>query len=70
MLTADTALETWTSLTTILDSIVHKLTYSLLVESLEWIAIENLVTDVVTHESTYVITRESEGHLSKVVCTE
>ena len=70
MLTADTALETFTSLTTFLHRIVNELTYRLLVESLERICIEDLVAEVVTHECSYVITRESECHLSEVVCTE
>jgi hypothetical protein len=56
MLTADTALEVSTCLTTISHSILDKLTHTLLVDSLEWVAIENLVAEVVTHEGSYVVT--------------
>ena len=56
MLAADTALEVWTCIATILDSILDKLTNTLLVDSLEWVAIEALVAEVVTHEGSYVVT--------------
>ena len=56
MLTADTALEALTSLATFLDCVVNELTYRLGVESLEWVSVEDLVAEIVTHESSYVVT--------------
>ena len=56
VLTADTALEAFACTATFLDSVVYELTYRLLVESLEWVSIEDLVAEVVTHECSYVVT--------------
>ena len=56
MLTADTALEVRTCCATIIYSILNKLTHALLVDSLEWVAIEDLIAEIVTHEGSYVVT--------------
>ena len=54
MLTADTALEALACnclarLASLYDSVLNELTYRLLVESLEWVSIEDLVAEIVTH---------------------
>ncbi len=70
MLTADTAHELWSLRTSTLDTELNELADSLGIDGLEWICIEDLVSEIVTHEGTYIVTREAEGHLGKVVCTE
>lgn len=70
MLAANTAFELRTCVTALCNGIVDEFAYGLGIEALEWIAIEDLVAEVVTHESTYVITAETEGHLSKVIGSE
>ena len=64
MLTTDTTFEIWTSATTLLDSHLHQLTNTCLVENLEWIDIQNLLLQVNWQEAGNVVTAVAECHLS------
>ena len=70
MLATDTYVEVLVSGFTKLESHIHKLTNTILVESCERIVLEDLCIVVSVEELTCVVTRESECHLSKVVSTE
>ena len=70
MLSADAALEVSPATASSLDTVFNKLSYTLGINGLEWIGIKNLMSEIVAHKGTYVITGESEGHLGKVIGTE
>ncbi len=70
MLTADTTLEIWTSATTLLDSHLHQLTNTCLVENLEWVQHSESLLQVNWQEAGNVVTAVAECHLSQVVSTE
>ena len=68
--TTDAQLQIWTSCTSQSCSHLNKLTYTVLVQTSEWILFVDLLVIVMRQECTSIITAESECHLSQVVCTE
>ena len=70
MLTTDTATELWTNLTTFLNSELDETAYTLLVENLEWVNLQDLLIEIYRQERSDIVTAVTEGHLSKVVGTE
>ena len=70
MLTADTAHKTRSLAAACIDSVLDKLADTLDINSLERIGIENLVSEIISHEGPHIVTAEAEGHLGKVVGTE
>ena len=70
MLAADADLQVRTGTASSVDTDFKELPDSFLVNGLERIRIEDLVAEVVAHESSYVIAREAECHLSEVIGTE
>ena len=55
MLTADTCTERRANGTSLLNSHLHKLTNTLLVENLEWVNLENLLVKIYRQERCYVV---------------
>ena len=70
MLAADTALQVGTNSTSFLCSHTDELTYTVLVEYLEGIDLQNLLLQIYGEEGSNVIARIAEGHLRQVVRTE
>ena len=70
MFAADTNVKLRINRLTEFDSHFHKLAYAVLVEFSKRIVLENLCIIVRLEEFACVITRETECHLCKVVCTE
>ena len=56
MLTADTTHKLRALAATCRDSVLYETAHTLDVDGLEWICIENLVSEIVTHKCTYVVT--------------
>jgi hypothetical protein len=70
VLTADTALQLWTSATALEYSLANELTNTVAVEYLEWVILDEVLLEVDRQELSDIVTRETESHLSKVVSTE
>jgi len=70
VLAADTHLETCLCRTAFLCTHFYELSYTFLVEHLEWICLDDTQFLVVFEELRSVVARVSECHLSQVVCSE
>ena len=70
MLTTDTATEVWTYSATLADSKLDETAYTLLVENLEWVDLQDLLVEVYRQERSDIVAAVTEGHLSEVVGTE
>lgn len=70
MLAADAALEVSTPSAAGLHAVLYQLAHTLGVDGLERVGIQDLVSEIVTHEGSHVVAGESEGHLGEVVRTE
>ena len=70
MLSTDTALEVRTCGTALLDSHLHQLADTLLVEHLERIDVQDLLLQIRGEEAGDIVTAIAEGHLREVVRTE
>ena len=70
MLTADTGAHAWTNLTSVLYCHLDQLTYTILVEYLEGVNLQDLLLEVCRQEACDVVTRIAEGHLCEVVGSE
>jgi hypothetical protein len=70
MLTTDTAAQVRTYLTTFLNGKLDETAYTLLVEYLEWVNLQNLLIEVYRQERSDIVAAVTEGHLSQVVGTE
>ena len=70
MLTTDTATEVRTYLTAFLNGKLDETAYTLLVEYLEWVNLQNLLIEVYRQERSDIVATVTEGHLSQVVGTE
>jgi hypothetical protein len=70
VLTADTALQVGTCCTALEHSLAYELANTVAVQDLERIVLEDVLLKVDRQELSDIVTRETESHLSKVVCTE
>ena len=70
MLATDTALQFGTYRAAFLNSHFNQLAYTVLVEYLERVNLQNLLFEVNRQEAGNIVTRVAECHLSQVVCTE
>ena len=70
MLTANTSAHAWTNSTTLLNSHLDELAYTLLVKYLEWVNLQDLLVEIYRQERSNIVTAVTEGHLSQVVGTE
>ncbi len=70
MLTTDTATEIRTNLATFLNGEFDETAYTLLVEYLERIYLQNLLVEIYRQERSDIVAAVTEGHLSQVVGTE
>ena len=70
MFATDAALEVGASATATLDTHLHQLADTFLVEVVERVGGDNLLVDIGLHDGVDVVAAETEGHLGQVVGTE
>ena len=70
MFATDTALEFRTYGTTLLNCHLNKLAYTVLVEYLEGVNLQDLLLEIYGQEAGDIVAAVAEGHLCEVVCAE
>jgi hypothetical protein len=70
VLTTDTTLKVKASRAALKYSLTNELTYTVTIENLEWVVLDDVLLEIYWEELSDIVTRETECHLSKVVSTE